>query len=245
MRNPFHSILRFILKPLGAMLFPVRVMNKDKYKKYNHGQMLVSNHLSWMDVSYQIFGLSGYKRFLSKKENTGGKLQYWFLRKIGIIFVNRDKPELSSMRECINALKEGDTLSVFPEGTRNRVNREIMEMHSGAAMFALKGRATVTPVAIHHKAKLFKRNYMGVGDPVDISDLYDKRLDDAILKEATERFRVGIQKTLDDLDVWVENKGWKLEKKIKKANKRALKLEYKKTKKQARKAVKAEKKANA
>lgn len=245
MKNRFHSFLKVILTPIAAIIFPCRVMNKDKYKKYDHGQMLVGNHLSWMDVCYQLFWLPDYKRVLSKKENSGGKLQCWLMRKAGVLFVNRDKPELSSMRECINALKDGETLSIFPEGTRNRENREIMEMHSGAAMFALKGGATVIPIAVHHKGKLCKRNFIGVGDPIDISDLYDKRVDEAILSDATERFRKGLQATLYDLDVWVENKGWKLEKKMNRKNKRLLKCEYKLAKKQARKAVKSERKANA
>lgn len=245
MKNRFHSFLKVILTPLAAIIFPCRVMNKDKYKKYDHGQMLVGNHLSWMDVCYQLFWLPDYKRVLSKKENSGGKLQHWFLTKIGVLFVNREKPELSSMRDCINALKDGETLSIFPEGTRNRENREIMEMHSGAAMFALKGSATVIPIAVHHKGKIGKRNYIGVGDPIDISDFYDKRVDETVLNEVTERFRKGLQATLDDLDVWVANKGWKLEKKTRKRNKRILKREYKTAKKQARKAVKAERKANA
>ncbi len=242
MKNSFHMVLRFLLFPLARILFPCRVMNKDKYEKFDRGQLVIGNHLSWMDVAYQIFWIPGYKRTLSKKENTGGKLQYWFLKKIGILFVNREKPELSSMRDCINALKDGDTLCIFPEGTRNRVNREIQEMHSGAAMFAIKANASVIPIAVHHKGKIGKRNYIGVGDRIDISDFYGKKLDESVLQAATDRFRAGLQATLDDLNVWVENKGWKQEKKIRKRNKRALKTEYKKTKRLAKKAVKAEKK---
>ncbi|MCH5161164.1 MAG: 1-acyl-sn-glycerol-3-phosphate acyltransferase [Clostridiales bacterium] len=238
MKNRFHMVLRFLLFPLARLLFPCRVMDKDKYTKYDRGQILISNHLSWMDVAYHIFWIPGYTRALSKKENEGGKLQHWFLKKIGILFVNRDKPELSSMRECINALKDGDAISIFPEGTRNRVNREIMHMHSGAAMFAIKAEAGVVPIAVHHKGKLFRRNYIGVGDRIDISDLYGKRTDERTLQEATDRFRAGIEKTLAKLDKYVEEKGWKKEKKIKRQNAKLLKKQYKIAKKQARKAGK-------
>ncbi len=229
---------RGLLYPLALMLVPCRVMDKDKFKKLERGHITLSNHLSWMDVPYQMFWLPGYKRMLSKKENEGGKFKHWFLWNMGVIFIDRDKPELSVMRECINSLKSGETMMIFPEGTRNKVNRELQEFHSGAAMFALKGDAAVTPIAVHHKGKLFRRNYIGVGDDVNIDDLRDKRLDGAVLEEVTERFRAALQKTLDKLDEWVENKGWKTDKKIKRKQKRDLKKQYKAAKKAAARASK-------
>ncbi len=238
MKNPFHMVLRFLLFPLARIIVPCRVMDKDKYSAPDRGQLVVSNHLSWMDVAYELFWIPGYKRTLSKKENEGGKLKHWFLKKVGILFINREKPELSSMRECINAIMDGDTLCVFPEGTRNRVNRDIQNMHSGAAMFALRSKGSVIPIVVHHKGKLCKRNYLGVGDRIDLTDLYEKRLDESILTEATERFRRGMQKTLDKLDVWVDTKGWKRERRERKRVKKQLKLDYKLAKKQAKAAAK-------
>ena len=225
--------LKIILCPIAAILAPRKVMNKDKYKKYGRGQIIISNHLSWMDPVYLYFGLpGGLKRELSKKENSGNRIQTAFMHSIGVIFVDRDKPELSSMRTCINALKDGQTLAISPEGTRNRVNRELQPLHSGAALFAIKGNAQVIPYVIHHKGKPFHRNYMGVGDPVDLSDLYGKRTDEATLNEATERFRAALQKTLDELDEWVEQKGWKKAKKQRKIDARILNKKYKAAKRE-------------
>lgn len=224
----WYWFLKIILFPIACILCPCKIMNKYKYKKYARGQIVISNHLSWMDIIYVYFGLpGGLKRALSKKENEGNKFQKWFMSTIGVIFVDRDKPELSSMRKCINALNNGDTLAICPEGTRNKVNRELQPLHSGAALFALKGNAQVIPYVVHHKGKLFRRNYLAVGDPVDLSDLYGKRTDEATLQEATERFRIAMQKTLDELDEWVENKGYKHKNKQPKKENRALKREYK------------------
>lgn len=220
--------LKIILFPIAKIFFPYKVMNKHKYKKYDRGQIVISNHLSWMDIIYVYFGLpGGLKRALSKKENEGNRVQMAFMKSIGVIFIDRDKPELSTMRTCINALKNGDTLTICPEGTRNRVNRDLQPLHSGAAMFALKGNAQVVPYVVHHKGKILHRNYLGVGDPVDLSDLFSKRVDESTLQEATERFRAALQKTLDELDKWVEEKGYKKERKNRRNEKRLLKKQYK------------------
>lgn len=225
--------LKIILFPIAALLCPCKVMDKYKYKKYDRGQIVISNHLSWMDTLYVYFGLpGGLKRALSKKENQGNKMQSALMRSIGVIFVDRDKPELSAMRTCINALKDGQTLMICPEGTRNRVNRELQPLHSGAAMFALKGNARVVPYVVHHKGKLFRRNYLAIGDPVDLSDLFGKRVDEAALNEATERFRVAMQETLDKLDEWVEQKGYKHKNKQRKREETALDRQYNAAKKE-------------
>lgn len=230
--------LRTILYPVAAFLVPCKVMDKDKFKLLECGNVIISNHLSWMDVPYQMFWLPGFKRMLSKKENGNGRFVHWLAHNIGIIFIDRDKPELSSMRECIELLKSGAIMTIYPEGTRNRENRELQPLHSGAALIALKGDATVVPVVCHHKGKPFHRNYIGVGDPVYLNDLREKRLGQDMLNEATERFRAAMQKTLDKLDVWVETKGWKADRKEKRRQKRELKRQYKLAKKQAKKANK-------
>ncbi|MCH5162630.1 MAG: 1-acyl-sn-glycerol-3-phosphate acyltransferase [Clostridiales bacterium] len=235
MRRMFN-FLKVLLYPVATVLVPCKVMDKDKFKKIECGNLIISNHLSWMDVPYQMFWLPGFKRMLSKKENDGGKFKHWFVTNVGIIFIDRDKPELSAMRECINALKNGEIMTIYPEGTRNKVNRDLQELHSGAALLALKGDATVTPVVCHHKGVPFHRNYIGVGDPVNLDDLRGKRIDNDMLIEATARFRTAMEKTLAKLDYWVEHKGWKTDKKEKRRRKRLLKKQYK----QAKKAAKSE-----
>lgn len=234
----FFMCLRTILYPVAAVLVPCKVMDKDKFKLLECGNVIVSNHLSWMDVPYQWFWLPGFKRMLSKKENGNGRFMHWLAHNIGIIFIDRDKPELSSMRECIDLLKSGAIMTIYPEGTRNRVNREIQELHSGAALIALKGDATVVPVVCHHKGKPFHRNYIGVGDPINLDDLRDKRLSGELLDEATSRFRAGMENTLLKLDDWVERKGWRTDKKEKRRLKRELNKQYRIAKKQAKKAEK-------
>ena len=232
--------VRGLLYPIAPLLFPCKVMDKDKYQKFDNGQLIITNHLSWMDVAYEVFWIPGYKRILSKKENEGGGIKKWFLKKVvGVIFVNRDKPELSSMREVISSLQDGNTISVFPEGTRNRVDRSLQPLHSGASMFALRAGVSVVPIVVHHKGKFFKRNYLGVGDRIYLDDIIGKRIDEATLETATERFRVGMQQTLDKLDAWVERKGWKEDKKRKKQEKRTFKKMYKTAKRDYAKAARS------
>ncbi len=49
MTGRYFMTLRFILFPLAAIAAPCKVMDKEKLKKYDHGRLLISNHLSWMD----------------------------------------------------------------------------------------------------------------------------------------------------------------------------------------------------
>ena len=66
----------------------------------------------------------------------------------------------------MNALKNDEGITIFPEGTRNKSGENLQELKSGAALFALKGRASVVPIILLHKQRVFRRNYMYVGKQI-------------------------------------------------------------------------------
>ena len=65
---------------------------------------------------------------------------------------------------------------MFPEGTRNHTEEELLPLKGGAAMFAIKARVPVYPVMCPHKTRLFRRTKILVGDPIDLSAFYERRL---------------------------------------------------------------------
>ncbi|MBO5926522.1 MAG: 1-acyl-sn-glycerol-3-phosphate acyltransferase, partial [Clostridia bacterium] len=96
---------------------------------------------------------------------------------------------LTSIREALKTLKEDKRLGIFPEGTRNKNSTEILEIKEGTAMFAVKGKAVITPVIIYDRLKMFKRNYAIVGNPIDLSEFYDERFTEEISKKCSKIIR--------------------------------------------------------
>jgi len=113
---------------------------------------------------------------------------------------------------AVAAVNDGKCVPIFPEGTLTR-DPQIWPMtgKTGAARVALTTRCPVIPVAqwgpqeiqrpYARELHLFPRKTMRMlaGPPVDLSDLYDKPLDSATLREATNRILDAITRQLETL----------------------------------------------
>jgi 1-acyl-sn-glycerol-3-phosphate acyltransferase len=113
---------------------------------------------------------------------------------------------------AVAAIQEGKCVPIFPEGTLTRDPRMWpMTGKTGAARVALTTRCPVIPVAqwgpqqilapYARKLRLFPRKTMRMlaGPPVDLSDLYDKPLVAATLREATDRILDAITRQLETI----------------------------------------------
>ena len=51
-------------------------------------------------------------------------------------------------------------------------------------MFAIKAKAPIVPVWINRRPKPFRLTKIEIGEPYELNEFYDKRLDEPTLKEA-------------------------------------------------------------
>jgi len=133
--------------------------------------IMISNHSSWLDPICVAYAVKHDEvTFLTKKEAMKSKLANAALRKLHAIPVDRHNFDMAAMRACMQALKEGRILGIFPEGTRYK--QGIMEeLEGGIALLALRGNVPVLPMYIHGKIRPFHKTHCFVGVPLDLSDL--------------------------------------------------------------------------
>ena len=150
-------------------LYPTKVIGRENIIK--KGKCIYAcNHLSAVDIPLTQVHIPGYRRYIGKVDFTEHKLSKFLLGKFGVIFIDRDRPALSTMREIFKVLDNGQIL-IFPEGTRNKGDaNEMGELKTGLALFAAKSGAPVVPVLLYRRPKAFRKNYMYIGKPIDIID---------------------------------------------------------------------------
>ncbi|MDR0426561.1 MAG: 1-acyl-sn-glycerol-3-phosphate acyltransferase [Clostridiales bacterium] len=229
-KRRLHLFLKALLRPVFELLFHVRVLGKENYPK-DRPVLLITNHLCNLDIPMILFRTPGYKRAIAKKELGNNKLFKLFASSVGVIFIDRGATDLEATREILTTLKEGDNLSLFPEGTRNRVNTELQELKPGGAMFALKGGAVVVPVMIYRRQKFFGGNYMYIDKGRRLSDLFGERADAGKLEAATKVMAAMMQGAKDTLADIVENRRWTALRRQKSARKRQSRLYARQAKK--------------
>ncbi len=180
-----YWIFRPILYVFYKLFYKVKIFGKENLIK-NGKCIVICNHLCKMDI-FVVGALYPNKTmFLAKKEWFNNKVLGWLLRVMGAIPIDREKPSLNTIKTTLNVLKENKRLGIFPEGTRNKSNNEIMEIKQGTSMFAVKGKALITPVIIYSKVKMFKKNYAIVGEPIDLSEFYNVKFTDEVSNECTK-----------------------------------------------------------
>ena len=136
---------------LNALNIKVKVINKEKIPK--DGQYLViCNHRGIIDPPVLEMALKDTNIFgvwVSKKELYNSPFFGLFVRNAGSILLDREKSQMSGFfADTKKAVKDGSSIFIFPEGTRNKSEDSLIEFKEGFRIVALKNRLPILPVYI-------------------------------------------------------------------------------------------------
>ncbi len=127
--------------------------------------VICANHVHFSDPFYIVHAIPRrHKIWIMSKEEVSrwpvvGPLLKW---SEFIIFVKRGKSDVGAVKNALKALKGGEKLLIFPEGTRHD---EIGEGKTGAAMMAIRTGSPILPVHISPQRKLFHPIEIRFGEP--------------------------------------------------------------------------------
>lgn len=163
-KNKWYSVLYAILWCFIFPFHPIRSVGRERLPE--GGALLCGNHTTASDPFCVVFGVGREPqcRVMAKEELMRIPLVGFLLKKAGIIGVNRGKADVGAAKETIKALKNGEKLLLFPEGTRIAEGEE-SSAHNGAAMFATRTGVPVVPVYIPRKKRWFRFTTVVFGEP--------------------------------------------------------------------------------
>ena len=127
--------------------------------------IFVVNHKSNFDPLVLCNTIWREQHILAKKElfkHFGLRL---FLKGMKSIPVDREKVEISTLKQCFSVLKNNKVLTIFPEGTRNKTKEPLLEIKDGAGIIAIKTNAPIVPIWIKKKPRPFVLNKVYIGKP--------------------------------------------------------------------------------
>ena len=152
----FYSVARAIARPFVKIVLRYKVEGKDNIPQCPF--FLAANHVALRDPVCVGCALKQKFRFIAKSDFEHKFFLGWFMRKVGVIFVNRNKADLGAIRTSVDAIKSGENVAIFPQGTRTRVKAAPEQALGGITLMCAMAKAPVLPVALDYgtyKPRLF------------------------------------------------------------------------------------------
>ena len=169
-----YGFLKKFMVVVTQIIFPFKLYGKEKVK--DGACVLVGNHYRIWDIVHMACTTKEKVHFITKKELYKSKFLAHLCDIVEAIPVSRDGQDAKAIMTALRYLKKGEKISMFPEGTRNRTDAELLPLKGGAALFAIKAKVPVYPVMCLRKTPLFLRPKIAIGDPIDLSAFYDRKL---------------------------------------------------------------------
>lgn len=154
--NLFFTVVYYLGRALLSVLFPATVEGLDRLPR--NGVLLCPNHSSnWDPILIALRLPVNYRlHIMAKKELFCNKVFDWVLRKLGAFPVDRGEGDIEAVKTALKAIKSGDNLLIFPEGTR--VEHEgALPAKGGVAVIGIRSGAQFVPVYVEGNKRLFRR----------------------------------------------------------------------------------------
>ena len=130
---------------LARLLYRVKVLGESNIPETG-GAVVVSNHISYVDVVVLQLASPRPLRFLAYRGKGTGWLLNWIYDQAGVITVTSAKPT-AWLREAVEALQKGELVCVFPEGEISRTG-QLMNLRRGFELMARTAKVPVVPAMV-------------------------------------------------------------------------------------------------
>lgn len=187
MKKVFKEIIKWIVR--GAIYIWCRIYYRAEIiglENIPKDEPLIfcGNHRNYLDPPLIVATAKRDIKFLAKEELYKNK----FLAALGWVFeaipVKRDEKDISAIKTSLKDLKEGKCIALFPEGTRNGLEKG-EKVKDGVAFFAVRSGAKVLPCGIKGGVKGNRKVTIKYGKPLDYSE-YKGKKDKETLEKITK-----------------------------------------------------------
>jgi len=184
LKNILRVIVRSAIYIYCKIVYKAEIIGLENVPKEG-SCIFCGNHRNYLDPPLMVSTAGRHMRFMAKEE-LRKNLFFAFLGMVfDAIYVKRDSKDVSALKTTLKALKNGECVALFPEGTRNGLDKG-EKVKDGAAFFVLKSNAKVIPVGIKGGLKKFEKVTITYGKPLDFSEYKEKAKDKTKEKEVLE-----------------------------------------------------------
>lgn len=193
-KQGFKSAIKWIVR--GALYLWFKIVYRVEIKGLENipkdgALIFCGNHRSYLDPPLMVSTAKRDMKFLAKEELYNNK----FLAFLGWVFeaipVKRDEKDVAAIKTSLKDLKEGKCIALFPEGTRNGLEKG-EKVKDGVAFFAVRSGAKVIPCGIKGGTKEQRKMTIIYGKPLDYHEYKAQAKGKEILEKVTNEIMENI-----------------------------------------------------
>ena len=173
-----QGVFKFILWEAGTK---VTIIGEENIPT-DTAVLYVGNHRSFFDVVLTYVRVPRPTGYVAKKEMLKWPLLNIWMKDLHCLFLDRQdiKAGLKTIMAAIDKVKNGISICIFPEGTRNKTKDTFLPFHEGSFKIAEKGNVPIIPMTIVNSAAIFEDHFPKIkkatvvieyGKPIYMKDL--------------------------------------------------------------------------
>lgn len=123
--------------------------------------LYIANHRSFFDILMTYVRVPRPTGYVAKKElKKIPGLSQWMLL-VNCLFLDRKdiKQGAKTILTATQMVKDGISICIFPEGTRNKTEDTFLPFHGGSFKIAEKSGCPIVPIAINNAAEIFENHF--------------------------------------------------------------------------------------
>ena len=151
----FERIVLFFGKLFCKTVFLLEVEGQDKVPE--EGPVIIAcNHVNYADAVIVQLGTKRRVRFIAWNKAFKVPFWGWIMSKFGTIPIDLSKPDIHAFKSAADALKKGEVIGIFPEGTFTP-DGHVVSAKKGAARLAINTGAVIVPATLTGAYKAWPR----------------------------------------------------------------------------------------
>ncbi len=164
--------------------------------KSSEGAIIIANHTSSFDPMFIAMTTGRLVHWMVAKEYCVDWRLGWFFRLFEQIPAGRGGVDSAAIKHAIRLAAAGKLVGMLPEGQINTTGALLLPGRPGIVMVALKARVPIIPCYIKGApyggwtlGPFFRPSQVRVfvGDPIDLSEYYDRERNPEMMAELTKR----------------------------------------------------------
>lgn len=177
--------VKFCVRIFTLFLFRVKTYGQENIEK-NKAYIMCANHRSNWDPPILYTATKREMYMMAKEELFKSRFLYWLAKKTNIFPVKRGKQDIESMKKSLKVLNDKKILAIFPEGTRNGIQKN-GKIQNGPAYLAARTGVEIIPVYIEGSFKPFRKVRIYYRKPLDFSEFKSKKPEKEVLDNISKK----------------------------------------------------------